>query len=686
MADENVDAALPNLNASEEDNPADEPDFDDPEDFIDDISDEELLGDLMAQEPKLDDSLEQIIVVDNVPRVMKDRLDRLKNVIRKIMGKFGRILSEYYPADENGETKGFIFLEYETAQQAANAVKTAHGYRLDKAHVFAINPISDFEKYSDLPTHWEPPEPKEYTPQENLRSWLLNPDCHDQYAVIYSQGDKTAVCWNTNTEPIIVISREHWTEAPYLRWSPQGTYFVTIHKQGAALWGGENFRRIQRFSHLGTEFIDFSPCERFLVTFSSTVDSSEEPQAIMIWDIRTGAKMRGFNCEEATVWPVFKWSHDGRYFARQRNGLISVYESETFGLLDKKSIQVSDVRDFAWSPAENYLAYWLPEVKENPSRVVLLEIPSKKEIRMKNLFNVSACELYWQKCGDFLCVKVGRLTTKSKKSATAYNLEVFSVRAKLIPVDSIEIKEPLVAFAWEPNGSKFGVIHGEGPQVTVRFYKVEPEGAITHIKTFEKKTCNQLLWSPQGQFVVLTQLRGPNSGLLEFYDTSDMTQMNTGEHFQATDVAWDPTGRYLSSFVSWYTVKGGDHGYLVWSFQGKQLYRQNMPEFGSLVWRPRPPSLLNDIDIQEIRRQFKKYQREFEMKDRLSQKKASKELVDKRRQMMTDFQDYRKKKERDLTKLYRDRTTPQTDDGDDSFQEEVIEFLINEEIVTVEDN
>ena len=126
MADENVDAALPNLNASEEDNPADEPDFDDPEDFIDDISDEggrsvlifslqtrveffvilELLGDLMAQEPKLDDSLEQIIVVDNVPRVMKDRLDRLKNVIRKIMGKFGRILSEYYPADENGETKG----------------------------------------------------------------------------------------------------------------------------------------------------------------------------------------------------------------------------------------------------------------------------------------------------------------------------------------------------------------------------------------------------------------------------------------------------------------------------------------------------------------------------------------------------------------------------------------------------
>jgi translation initiation factor 3 subunit B len=37
---------------------------------------------------------------------MEDRLDKLKNVIRKIMGKFGTIVGEYYPADENGQTKG----------------------------------------------------------------------------------------------------------------------------------------------------------------------------------------------------------------------------------------------------------------------------------------------------------------------------------------------------------------------------------------------------------------------------------------------------------------------------------------------------------------------------------------------------------------------------------------------------
>jgi hypothetical protein len=38
--------------------------------------------------------------------------------------------------------------------------------------------------------------------------------------------------------------------------------------------------------------------------------------------------------------------------------------------------------------------------------VVLLEIPSRNELRVKNLFNVADCKMHWQKCGDYLCVKV----------------------------------------------------------------------------------------------------------------------------------------------------------------------------------------------------------------------------------------------------------------------------------------
>jgi hypothetical protein len=38
--------------------------------------------------------------------------------------------------------------------------------------------------------------------------------------------------------------------------------------------------------------------------------------------------------------------------------------------------------------------------------VVLLEIPSRNELRVKNLFNVADCKMHWQKSGDYLCVKV----------------------------------------------------------------------------------------------------------------------------------------------------------------------------------------------------------------------------------------------------------------------------------------
>jgi translation initiation factor 3 subunit B len=46
-------------------------------------------------------------------------------------------------------------------------------------------------------------------------------------------------------------------------WSPQGTYLATFHKQGIALWGGDEFSRIGKFGHQGVQMIDFSPCERF---------------------------------------------------------------------------------------------------------------------------------------------------------------------------------------------------------------------------------------------------------------------------------------------------------------------------------------------------------------------------------------------------------------------------------------
>ncbi len=65
----------------------------------------ELLGDVLKDKPQETDGIDSVIVVDNVPQVGPERLEKLKNVIQKIFSKFGKITNEFYP-DADGKTKG----------------------------------------------------------------------------------------------------------------------------------------------------------------------------------------------------------------------------------------------------------------------------------------------------------------------------------------------------------------------------------------------------------------------------------------------------------------------------------------------------------------------------------------------------------------------------------------------------
>ena len=64
---------------------------------------------------------------------------------------------------------------------------------------------------------------------------------------------------------------QNWTDN-YVAWSPKGTYLATFHRQGIALWGGPSWRRLCRFAHNGVKLIDFSPNERYLVTYVAAAD------------------------------------------------------------------------------------------------------------------------------------------------------------------------------------------------------------------------------------------------------------------------------------------------------------------------------------------------------------------------------------------------------------------------------
>ncbi|CAG0914165.1 unnamed protein product [Notodromas monacha] len=696
----------------------DDGNFSDPDDYVDNISDEgkvskkfqrprkrrvsELLGDLLRKRPSETSGVETLVAVDGIPVVDATRLPKLQGVINNYFSSCGPVANLHFPKDEAGKTKGYAFIEFKDPASAAEAVKKFDGHKLDKQHTFLVNHLVDFEKYEKVPEKWDPPAPRPYEDHGNLRYWLEDPDCYDQYSVIYEGGERTGVFWNSVPESTLIQERSRWTET-YVEWSPMGTYLATFHRMGVALWGGVKFLQVVKFEHCNVQFIHFSPNENYVVTFAPHTrahPTTGEEHPLIVWDVRTGLRKRGFQVEMQTPWPIFKWSHDDKYFARCTPEGLSVYETPSFGLLDKKSFKINGIRDFSWSPSANIIAYWVAEDREIPARVTLVSIPSRTEVRVKNLFSVADCKMHWQKSGDYLCVKVDRYA-KAKKdnkdemkySGMFYNFEVFHMREKQIPVDNVEVKEPVLAFAWEPVGNKFAIIHGENPAINVSFYQVKP-GQTTPVllKKFERKTCNTISWSPQGQFCVVAGLKGM-SGALDFIDTGskEINIMASAEHFMVSDIEWDPTGRYVVTAVSFWFTKV-DTGYWLWTFQGKLLQKHAKDKFCQLCWRPRPPCLLSAEQIKEIKKNLKKFSADFEVKDRMKQSKESKELLEKRSRLNRDFQEYRAKRQKDWQEQRKARLamrdgvdTDTLDAGNAVMEEETIEYLVKEDIIVLEE-
>ena len=65
--------------------------------------------------------------------------------------------------------------------------------------------------------------------------------------------------------------------------------------------------------------------------------------------------------------------------------------------------------------------------------------------------------------------------------------------------------ETIIAFAWEPNGSKFAVLHGEAPRISVSFYHVKSNGKIELISKRARGSPGQSLAIAPGRVLGWTE-------------------------------------------------------------------------------------------------------------------------------------------------------------------------------------
>jgi len=162
----------------------------------------------------------------------------------------------------------------------------------------------------------------------------------------------------------------------------------------------------------------------------------------------------------------------------------------------------------------------------------------------------------------------------------------------------------------------------------------------------KKKPITNLYWSPKGNFVVMAGLKGFN-GTLEFYNVNELETMATDEHFMATHVTWDPTGRYLATYVSAWEHQV-ENGYNIWTFQGKLLKHVGKDKFYQFFWRPRPPSLVSAAQEEKLHKELlPTYVKKYQEIDANRRADAARVEDEKRKKLRQDWASYEAQKVRE---------------------------------------
>lgn len=95
------------------------------------------------QEPPFIPNFQTAIVVDNLPKVPKDKYEKLMGFVAKIYGQLGDIVEGglIMPFDDSANsTLGFAFINFKSPEAAEKAVQATNNWSFDKAHTLKVRP------------------------------------------------------------------------------------------------------------------------------------------------------------------------------------------------------------------------------------------------------------------------------------------------------------------------------------------------------------------------------------------------------------------------------------------------------------------------------------------------------------------------------------------------------------------
>lgn len=216
--------------------------------------------DVEVDYPPLNESMETSVVITNLPKVSESKAEKLNKVVMKLVSKIGPLQATetfnglLVPTDESGNTLGFCFVEYETADAAKNCVEVLQGYKFDKNHALSVTLYERAKQLQRVDTTtFQEPKPTAFTEKPNAAEWLEDPNQRDAFVTRF--GKETVVSWfDGRNDPVVDYDGAREKEAGvawcdyYCHFSPAGSFLATlVPPRGVILWSGKDYEKSGRF-------------------------------------------------------------------------------------------------------------------------------------------------------------------------------------------------------------------------------------------------------------------------------------------------------------------------------------------------------------------------------------------------------------------------------------------------------
>ena len=119
--------------------------------------------------------------------------------------------------------------------------------------------------------------------------------------------------------------------------------------------------------------------------------------------------------------------------------------------------------------------------------------------------------------------------------------------------------------------------------------------------------------------------------------------MATQEHYLCTSIAWDPSGRIVTTAVTQAITDPNprftnSNAYNLWTFQDQPIHDESKQKLFQFLWRPRPPSLLSQKERAEVKANLKKHIQGYLAADRRKANRVKYKKYNDRFEVRTAFE------------------------------------------------